>query len=81
MWGVMRKSGQELPELSHQAKKLIRLPVQKLDEEMTGLGSIRKVKEMKIDFDVFKRLSVGQAILIDKALHREDLFQVWRPVL
>ena len=48
-------------------------------EEMTGIGSVRDVKEMKIEFDVFKRLSVGQAILIDKYSHREDLFQVWRP--
>ena len=48
-------------------------------EEMTGIGSVRDVKEMKIEFDVFKRLSVGQAILIDKFSHREDLFQVWRP--
>ena len=47
-------------------------------EEMTGIGSVRDVKEMKIEFDVFKRLSVGQAILIDKFSHREDLFQVWR---
>ena len=46
---------------------------------MTGVGSVREVKEMKIEFDVFKRLSVGQAILIDKYSHREDLFQVWRP--
>ncbi|MDE0151963.1 MAG: DUF87 domain-containing protein [Bdellovibrionales bacterium] len=51
------------------------------DEEMTGIGSIRDVKEMKIEFDVFKRLSPGQAVLIDKACHKEDLFQVWRPAL
>ena len=50
-------------------------------EEMTGIGSVREVREMKIEFDVFKRLSVGQAILIDKFSHREDLFQVWRPVI
>ena len=48
-------------------------------EEMIGTGSVREVKEMKIEFDVFKRLSPGQAILIDKFSHREDLFQVWRP--
>ena len=48
-------------------------------QEMIGTGSVREVKEMKIEFDVFKRLSPGQAILIDKAKHREDLFQVWRP--
>ena len=51
------------------------------EEERTGMGSVREVKEMKIEFDVFKRLSPGQAVLIDKARHREDLFQVWRPVL
>ena len=63
------------------SKKTYQITGSETQEEMTGLGSIREVKEMKIDFDVFKRLSVGQAILIDKALHREDLFQVWRPVL
>lgn len=52
-----------------------------MDEEMTGMGSVREVKEMKIEFDVFKRLSPGQAVLIDKFSHREDLFQVWRPIL
>ena len=50
-------------------------------EEMTGLGTLRDTKEMKIEFDVFKKLSQGQAVLIDKAFHREDLFQVWRPIL
>ena len=48
-------------------------------QEMTGTGSVREVKEMKIEFDVFKRLSPGQAVLIDKAHHKEDLFHVWRP--
>ena len=51
------------------------------DEEMTGMGSMREVKEMRIEFDVFKRLSVGQAVLIDKFLHKEDLFHVWRPAV
>ena len=50
-------------------------------EEVVGTGSVREVKEMKIEFDVFKRLSQGQAVLIDKYSHREDLFQVWRPVI
>ena len=45
---------------------------------MTGIGSVREVKEMRIEFDVFKKLSVGQAVLIDKAYHREDLLSVWR---
>ncbi|MDE0118675.1 MAG: TraM recognition domain-containing protein, partial [Bdellovibrionales bacterium] len=51
------------------------------EEELIGTGSVRKVKEMRIEFDVFKKLSQGQAVLIDKCFHREDLFQVWRPVL
>ena len=41
------------------------------------MGSVREVKEMKSEFDIFKRLSPGQAVLIDKARHREDFFQVW----
>ncbi len=62
-------------------KKTYQITGTETEEEMTGLGSLRDVKEMKIEFDVFKKLSQGQAVLIDKALHREDLFQVWRPVL
>ena len=62
-------------------KKTYQITGTETDEEMTGLGSLRDVKEMKIEFDVFKKLSQGQAILIDKAFHREDLFQVWRPIL
>ena len=62
-------------------KKTYQITGTEADEEMTGLGSLRDVKEMKIEFDVFKKLSQGHVILIDKAFHREDLFQVWRPVL
>ena len=62
-------------------KKTYQITGTETDEEMTGLGTLRDVKEMKIEFDVFKKLSQGQAILIDKAFHREDLFQVWRPAL
>ena len=62
-------------------KKTYQVTGTETDEEMTGMGSVREVKEMKIEFDVFKKLSPGQAVLIDKALHREDLFQVWRPLL
>ena len=51
------------------------------EEELIGTGSVRNVKEMRIEFDVFKKLSQGQAVLIDKYFHKEDLFQVWRPVL
>ena len=62
-------------------KKTYQVSGTETDEEMTGLGSVREVKEMKIEFDVFKKLSPGQAVLIDKFSHREDLFQVWRPIL
>ena len=62
-------------------KKTFQITGTETDEEMTGLGSVREVKEMKIEFDVFKKLSPGQAVLIDKFSHREDLFQVWRPIL
>ena len=62
-------------------KKTYQINSSETSEEMTGMGSVREVKEMRIEFDVFKRLSVGQAVLIDKFLHKEDLFQVWRPVL
>ena len=62
-------------------KKTYQITGSETEEEMTGLGTLRDVKEMKIEFDVFKKLSQGQAILIDKAFHREDLFQVWRPAL
>ena len=63
-------------------KKTYQISGTETEEEMTGMGTVRNTKEMKIEFDVFKSLSQGQAILIDKAFHhREDLFQVWRPVL
>ena len=62
-------------------KKTYQITGTETNEEMTGLGSLRDTKEMRIEFDVFKKLSQGQAVLIDKAFHREDLFQVWRPVL
>ena len=62
-------------------KKTYQISGSENNEEMTGIGSLRDVKEMKIEFDVFKRLSVGQAVLIDKFLHKEDLFHVWRPAL
>ena len=62
-------------------KKTYQITGSESSEEMTGLGTLRDTKEMKIEFDVFKKLSQGQAVLIDKAFHREDLFQVWRPIL
>ena len=63
------------------SKKTFQITDTEADEEMTGIGSVREVKEMKIEFDVFKKLSPGQAVLIDKVHHKEDLFQVWRPIL
>ncbi len=59
-------------------KKTYQITGTETEEEMTGMGSLREVKEMRIEFDVFKKLSVGQAVLIDKAYHREDLLRVWR---
>ena len=48
------------------------------EEEMTGMGTLRQVKEMRIEFDVFKKLSQGQAVLIDKFCHKEDLVKVYQ---
>ena len=59
-------------------KKTYQISGLESDEEMTGMGSVREVKEMQVEFDVFKKLSVGQAVLIDKASHKEDLLKVWR---
>ena len=81
MWEVTLRSGQKWLGLVSSRKKTYQITGTEMDEEMTGLGSLRDAKEMKIEFDVFKKLSQGQAVLIDKAFHREDLFQVWRPVL
>ncbi|MDE0092372.1 MAG: DUF853 family protein [Oligoflexia bacterium] len=62
-------------------KKTYQIMGSESEEEMTGLGSLRNIKEMKIEFDIFKNLSKGEAVLIDKADHKEDLLQVWRPIL
>ena len=59
-------------------KRTYQVTGEQADEEMTGMGSLREAKEMRIEFDVFKKLSVGQAVLIDKAYHREDLLRIWR---
>ena len=48
---------------------------------MTELGTLRDTKEMRVEFDVFKKLSQGEAVLIDKELHKEDVFKVWRTIL
>lgn len=45
----------------------------------TGLGNRRITKQMRIEHDVFKRLSTGQAILIEKSPYGDDLVQLWNP--
>jgi hypothetical protein len=45
----------------------------------TGAGNMRYTKQMRIEHDVFKRLRVGQAVLIQKSPAREDLVQLWMP--
>ncbi|MCZ0933336.1 MAG: TraM recognition domain-containing protein [Oligoflexia bacterium] len=60
-------------------KKTYQVIGMETEEQMTGMGSLREVKEMRIEFDVFKKLSVGQAVLIDKSCHKEDLLSVWEP--
>ena len=59
-------------------KKTYQVNVEETAEQRTGMGSIREVKEMLIEFDVFKKFSVDQAVLIDKAYHKEDLLRVWK---
>ena len=59
-------------------KRTFQISGSETEEELTGIGSLREVKEMRIEFDVFKKLSPGQAVLIDKARHKEDLLKVWR---
>ena len=59
-------------------KRTYQVTGEQADEEMTGMGSLREAREMRIEFDVFKKLSQGQAVLIDKSYHKEDLFKVWR---
>ena len=36
-------------------KKTYQLSNTETDEEMMGMGSVREVKEMRIEFDIFKR--------------------------
>ena len=45
----------------------------------TGAGNMRLTKQMRVEHDVFKRLRIGQAVLIQKAPAREDLVQLWLP--
>ena len=62
-------------------KKTYQIMRTKESEEMTGLGTLRDTKEIKTRFDVGKKLSQGEAVLIDKALHKENVFKVWRTIL
>jgi len=44
----------------------------------TGLGNVHEGKKVKIEFDVFKNLSVGEAIVINKGRHIHDLIKIWQ---
>ena len=48
-----------------------------LGKKSTGMGNSHIGKRMLIEFDVFKKLKRGQAILINKAQHTHDLVSVW----
>lgn len=45
--------------------------------EETGMGNIHEGKAVLIDFDVFKRLTTGHAVLIDKKRHINCAFAIW----
>lgn len=45
----------------------------------TGAGNMRNTKQMLIEHDVVKNLSVGQAIVIERGPLKSDLIQVWNP--
>ncbi len=48
-----------------------------LGENRTGTGNVHVGKKTKIEFDVFKNLGVGQAVVIDKGRQLQDLIQIW----
>lgn len=48
-------------------------------QEKTGLGNQTELKKMRVEHDVFKKLSCGEAVLIDKKTGKEDLFKVFDP--
>ena len=48
-----------------------------LGDNKTGTGNIHLGKKTKIEFDVFKNLGVGQAVVIDKGRQIQDLIQIW----
>ena len=60
------------------SKRTYQMTGSETEEQLTGVGSVREVKEMRVEFDVFKKLSPGQAVLIDKAHHKEDLLKIWK---
>lgn len=45
--------------------------------EETGMGNIHEGKAVLIDFDVFKKLTTGHAVLIDKKRHINCAFAIW----
>ncbi len=45
--------------------------------EATGLGNVHEGKSVLIDFDVFKKLTTGHAVLIDKKRHINCAFAIW----
>jgi hypothetical protein len=49
-----------------------------LGASRTGMGNMHEGKKMKIDFDVFKNLNVGQAVVINKGRHTQNLIQIWQ---
>lgn len=43
----------------------------------TGMGNLHEGKKVKIEFDVFKELQKGQAVVIDKSRKIQDLIEIW----
>lgn len=43
----------------------------------TGMGNVHEGKRMKIDFDIFKNLTRGKAVVIDKGRQTNDVIAVW----
>jgi type IV secretory pathway TraG/TraD family ATPase VirD4 len=43
----------------------------------TGTGNVHEGKRMKIDFDIFKNLTRGKAVVIDKGRRTHDVIAVW----
>lgn len=48
-----------------------------LGSSKTGMGNLHEGKKVKIDFDVFKELGKGQAVIIDKGRKIQDVIQIW----